>query len=97
MDNIHRWEWDKLTTIRLIGGGQIRRSKIDITVDILKVTMNGAKKTQIVYQANLNHNLAKKYIVLLTNQDLIKQQENIFVTTEKGRTYQEMAKRLKLE
>ncbi|MCL7411644.1 MAG: winged helix-turn-helix domain-containing protein [Methanosarcinaceae archaeon] len=59
--------------------------------------MNGAKKTQIVYQANLNHNLAKKYIVLLTNQDLIKQQENIFVTTEKGRTYQEMANRLKLE
>ena len=87
---------DNLLTIRLTGGGQIRRSRIDITVDILKVAMNGAKKTQIVYQANLNHNLAKKYIVLLTEQDLIKQQEGIFVTTEKGRAYQEMAIGLKL-
>ena len=59
--------------------------------------MNGAKKTQIVYQANLNHNLAKKYIILLTEQNLIKQQEGIFVTTEKGRVYQEMATGLKLE
>ena len=82
---------------RLIGGGQIRRSRIDITVDILKVAMNGAKKTQIVYQANLNHNLAKKYIVLLTEQDLIKHQEGIFTTTEKGRAYQEMATVLKLD
>jgi predicted transcriptional regulator len=81
---------------RLTGGGQIRRSRIDITVDILKVAMNGAKKTQIVYQANLNHNLAKKYITLLTEQDLIKQQEDIFLTTEKGRAYQEMAIGLKL-
>ena len=83
--------------IDLIGGGQIRRSRIDITVDILKVAMNGAKKTQIVYQANLNHNLAKKYIVLLTEQDLIKHQEGIFTTTEKGRAYQEMATVLKLD
>ena len=83
-------------TNRLIGGGQIRRSRIDITVDILKVAMNGAKKTQIVYQANLNHNLAKKYITLLTEQDLIKQQEGLFLTTEKGRAYQEMAIGLKL-
>ena len=59
--------------------------------------MNGAKKTQIVYQANLNHNLAKKYIVLLTEQDLIKHQEGIFTTTEKGRAYQEMATVLKLD
>ena len=87
---------DNFSTIRLIGGGQIRRNRIDITVDILKVAMNGAKKTQIVYQANLNHNLAKKYIALLTEQDLIKQQEGIFVTTEKGRTYQKMAIGLKL-
>ena len=43
-----------------------------------------------------NHNLAKKYITLLTEQDLIKQQEDIFLTTEKGRAYQEMAIGLKL-
>ena len=58
--------------------------------------MHGAKKTQIVYQANLNHNLAKKYIVLLTEQNLIEQQKGIFITTEKGRAYQEMANGLKL-
>jgi len=75
----------------------IRRSRIDITVDILKVAINGAKKTQIVYQANLNHNIAKKYIVLLTDNELIKQQEGLFTTTDKGRAYQEMVKELELQ
>jgi len=75
----------------------IRRNRIDITVDILKVAINGAKKTQIVYQANLNHNIAKKYIVLLTDNELIKQQEGLFTTTDKGRAYQEMVKELELQ
>jgi predicted transcriptional regulator len=80
-----------------MGGFIIRRSRIDITMDILKVAMHGARKTQIVYQANLNHNLAEKYIGLLTDNELIKKHEDIFITTEKGRNYQEMARELKLK
>ncbi|HJH29375.1 MAG TPA: hypothetical protein C5S51_06740 [Methanosarcinaceae archaeon] len=87
---------DDFLLIRLTRGGKIRRNGIDITIEILKVAMNGAKKTQIVYQVNLNHKIAMKYITLLTEKDLIKQQDNIFLTTEKGRAYQEMAIGLKL-
>jgi predicted transcriptional regulator len=59
--------------------------------------MNGARKTQIVYQANLNHNIAQKYIGLLTDNQLIKKEEDFFITTEKGRSYQEMARELELK
>jgi predicted transcriptional regulator len=33
-----------------------RRSRTDIAVEILKVTMNGAKKTHVEYEANLTFN-----------------------------------------
>ncbi|MDD4331849.1 MAG: winged helix-turn-helix domain-containing protein [Methanosarcinaceae archaeon] len=44
------------------GGIKIkRRSRTDIAVDILRVANNGAKKTHIVYEVNLNFNIAQKY------------------------------------
>jgi len=56
---------------------RIRRSKIDITVAILKITKNGANKTRIVYGANLNFVLAGKYL------DFLKKNEFIESTTRK--------------
>lgn len=40
----------------------MRRNDLDICADILKVAQTGAKKTQIVYQANLNFKIVKKYL-----------------------------------
>jgi len=40
----------------------LRRNDLDICADILKVAKTGAKKTQIVYQANLNFKIVKKYL-----------------------------------
>jgi predicted transcriptional regulator len=80
------------------GGGIIikRRSRTDIAVDILKVTMNGAKKTHIVYEVNLNFNIAQKYLEMLKDNELIRHENGLFITTDKGKVFQEMAKELKL-
>jgi predicted transcriptional regulator len=58
--------------------------------------MNGAKKTHIVYEVNLNFNIAAKYIEMLKDKELIRLENNIFITTDKGKAFHEMAKELKL-
>ncbi|WP_340820820.1 winged helix-turn-helix domain-containing protein [Methanolobus sp. WCC4] len=74
----------------------MRRSRLDITLDILKITLEGAKKTQIVYGANLNSSIANKYITILAEKQLIEHKGDVFVTTDKGRQYREMASELSI-
>ncbi|MDG6243855.1 MAG: winged helix-turn-helix domain-containing protein [Methanolobus sp.] len=69
---------------------------MDITLSILKIAMDGAKKTQIVYGANLNSTIANKYLTRLEEKQLIEQKGNIFRTTDKGREYREMASGLEI-
>ncbi|SFM58519.1 winged helix-turn-helix domain-containing protein [Methanolobus profundi] len=69
---------------------------MDITLDILKIALDGAKKTQIVYGANLNSTIANKYLARLEEKQLIEQKGNIFITTDKGKTYREMASELEI-
>ena len=79
------------------GGVSIKkRSRTDIAVDILRVAMKGAKKTHIVYDVNLNFNIAHKYLEMLNEKELIRHENGLFVTTSKGKVFQEMAKELKL-
>jgi predicted transcriptional regulator len=63
-----------------------RRNDMDICRDILKVAKLGARKTQIVYQANLNFYIVKKYLERLTRGGLIEYREDIrkYFTTEPG-------------
>jgi predicted transcriptional regulator len=72
----------------------MRRSKTDIAVDILRVAMNGAKKTQIVSEANLNFNITQKYLKMLNEKELIRHEDGLFITTDKGKFFQEIAKKL---
>lgn len=69
---------------------------MDITLAILRIALDGAKKTQIVYGANLNSVIANKYLTTLEQKQLIEQKENIFVTTDKGRQYREVASELEI-
>jgi len=67
-----------------------KRSDIEISADILKVAMDGAKKSHIVYKANLNFQLGKKYLDRLMNAGLIAGSNNgsrLFLTTDKGMKY----------
>lgn len=79
------------------GGVSIkRRSKTDIAEEILRVAMNGANKTHIVYEANVNFNIASKYLEMLNKKELIRHENGFFITTAKGKIFQEIAKELKL-
>lgn len=70
---------------------RIRRSKMDITVAILKITKSGANKTRIVYGANLNFVLAGKYIDFLKANGFIESstRETHYQITDKGREFLE--------
>ncbi|SDW93345.1 winged helix-turn-helix domain-containing protein [Methanohalophilus portucalensis] len=73
-----------------------RRSRIDISAEILDAAMSGANKTQIVYNANLNFSIAKKYLEMLEKKELIRKEGDRYVTTEKGKTFHDLAMILKL-
>ena len=62
----------------------MRRNKLDISAELLYVAKNGAKKTHLVYKANLNFMLVKEYLARLTENGLLKSVDEIFYTTDKG-------------
>ena len=67
-----------------------KRSDIEILADILKVAKCGAKKSHIVYKANLNFEIIKGYLDRLTESGLIMGPDGtnrIFSTTDKGIKY----------
>jgi predicted transcriptional regulator len=67
-----------------------KRSDIEISAAILQVARNGAKKSHIVYKANLNFKIGKKYLDRLINSGLLKAPSEggrFFRTTEKGVDY----------
>ncbi|WMW22677.1 winged helix-turn-helix domain-containing protein [Methanolobus mangrovi] len=75
-------------------GVTIRRTKSTISVEILRAALEGAKKTHIVYRANLNFEVVNRYLSLLKEKGLIEQRDNLYITTDKGREFQEIAKYL---
>jgi predicted transcriptional regulator len=76
-----------------------RRGSIDIIADILSVAREGAKKTQIVYQTNLNFTRLERYLPPLVDKELINNVDGEYKTTEKGgeflTDYQKMKEMLK--
>ena len=62
----------------------MRRNDVDICADILEVARGGAKKTHLVYKANLNFNIVKKYLSRLSEQELITSENGHYITTEEG-------------
>ncbi len=73
----------------------MRRSSADICADILSVALNGAKKSHIVYKANLNFRIVKGYINTLMSGGLLTTEEDErYYSTEKGveflRRYREL-------
>jgi predicted transcriptional regulator len=65
----------------------VRRNDLDICADLLKVAMDGAKKTQLVYRANLNFKIVKKYIERLSENGLLVNVNKSYFTTERGFTF----------
>ena len=75
----------------------MRRSKIDIIIDVLEVAKMGVNKTSVVYRTNLNFKLADKYLELLQNQGLVENKLDKYITTDKGKVFLEKAKEITLQ
>ena len=73
-----------------------RRTKFDLVIAILDVVSGGATKTKIVYNANLNFNLATKYLNLLLAKRLVKINGSSYEITGDGKTFLEKAKELQI-
>ncbi len=71
----------------------LRRSKIHVLVDILRVANEKgmAKPTHILYKANLSHKLLKTYLEILLSNEFIEKicnQRNVYYKiTEKGQKF----------
>ena len=87
------------TNFRLRNRFKKRRGRTEIIVDILSVAGEKAKKTQIVYKANLNFRMVEEYLPHLMDKGLIENIGGEYKTAEKGEEfltdYQEMKEMLK--
>lgn len=75
----------------------MRRSRIDIIIDVLDAAQMGVNKTCVVYKANLNFKLADKYLELLQTHGLVEKRVDKYITTTKGKTFLEKAKEVTLK
>ncbi len=66
------------------------RSRLQIVADILSATEKGAKKTHIMYQANLSYRLLTSYLKEVTEAGLIQSMDaSLYEITDKGRRFLE--------
>ena len=70
------------------------RSRLNIIADILRVVSGDAKKTQIMYQANLSYRLLQKYLRDVRRSSLVyyERKGRCYVLTEKGRRFLDVYK-----
>ena len=72
-----------------------RRGKLEIITDILSVAVKDAKKTEIVYKANLNFKRVGKYLPYLEEKGLIENMGSEYKTTEKGKRFLQDYRKMK--
>jgi predicted transcriptional regulator len=63
------------------------RSRTEIIYDLVKATKGGAKKTHLMYKANLNYTVLEQYLNFLQESGLIREEngaERLYFATGKG-------------
>jgi predicted transcriptional regulator len=65
------------------------RDRLDIIADILNVVSQEAKKTQIMYQANLSYKVLQRYLTEIVGASLVSFQNDsqLYLLTAKGKQY----------
>ena len=65
------------------------RDRLDIIADILNVASREAKKTQIMYQANLSYKVLQRYLSEITTASLVRFEDDKqrYLLTGKGHEY----------
>lgn len=65
------------------------RDRLEVTVDILNAAKEGAKKTRIMYVANLSYTLLEKYLKETAKLGFVCVKDNVYSTTRKGLAFLE--------
>ena len=76
-------------------GKMKRRNSLDVEAEILEVARQGARKTWIVYKANLNFEIVKGYLKELVEMGLLYHEGMIYRTTKHGLMFLEQYANLK--
>ena len=65
------------------------RNRLDIIADILNVASKDAKKTQIMYQANLSYKVLQKYLAEVVDSSLVsfEDERQCYRLTDKGKRF----------
>lgn len=65
------------------------RDKLDIIAEILQVASHEARKTQIMYQANLSYKVLQRYLIEVTEASLLRFEDTkqSYIITDKGQEY----------
>jgi len=66
------------------------RNRLEIAKDILSIVSMKAKKTRIMYQANLSYPLVEKYLESLLERGLVKCEDAYYMITWKGKEFLQM-------
>ena len=69
-----------------------KRTKYEIVHDILENCQNGAKKTWVMYRANLSYDLTTNYLNDLAKRGLIENKDGLYYITDKGKQLLELLK-----
>lgn len=65
------------------------RNRLEIVADVLNAVGDGAKKTRIMYIANLSYKLLEKYLNKTVEAGLISSNNDFYEVTEKGQVFLE--------
>jgi len=70
------------------------RGRLDIIAEILQIAKGKAKKTQIMYQANLSYKVLQRYLKEIVDASLVsfESAEQHYAITEKGNEFLETYK-----
>jgi predicted transcriptional regulator len=68
----------------------MKRNRQQIFSEILEICREGANKTKIVYNANLNFKSATSYLQALIKNNLIEVNQGVYQTTLKGESLLEI-------
>jgi len=85
-------ETDVVSQMKSLRRTAMKRSKHEIFSKILEVCLNGANKTKIVYQANLNFRTVNPYLQTLVRNNLLvasQGKHTIYRTTDQGKSLEE--------
>jgi predicted transcriptional regulator len=69
----------------------VYRGRLDIIADMLNVANSNARKTQIMYRANLSYRVLQRYLAEITEAQLVhfENENQHYSLTDKGREFLE--------